>query len=257
MGTGHGLLLLHAPQADARKEHYERALRNEERITARERLYIRAAFSRDLGHIEEASEDYKLYLSIYPDDASARYVFATMLMLNQRPDAAIEEFKEVIRTAPSYAPAYINLATSYRKLDKPRKSLPYYAKAFELERTFLSNATINHEYAFALLAAGDPARAREVIQLALDNPDLKSSGLLLMALLALYEGKYAQAKEHLQESILLSQAKKDFLRMARATFSCRYCLMESTFQPDVCRRSTRQSIMSPNCPIHRSGLLPG
>lgn len=213
LGTAYCSFMLRKPMLG--REHYERALRNEERITDRERLYIRAAFSRDLGHIEEASEDYKLYLSIYPDDASARYVFATMLMLNQRPDAAIEEFKEVIRTAPSYAPAYINLATSYRKLDKPRESLPYYAKAFELERTFLSNATINHEYAFALLAAGDPARAREVIQLALDNPDLKSSGLRSMALLALYEGKYAQAKEHLQESILLSQAKKDFLRMAR------------------------------------------
>ncbi len=197
------------------KQHYERALHNEERITDRERLFIRAAFARDLGRIEEASEDYRLYLSIYPDDAVARYVYATMLMLNQRPDAAIEEFKEVIRIAPSYAPAYINLATTYKKLDRPQEALPYYAKAFELERTFLSTATINHEYAFTLVAAGNLSKAREVTRLAFDNPDLKSSGLRSMAFLALYEGKYAEAKEHLQESILLSKAKKDFLRVAR------------------------------------------
>jgi tetratricopeptide (TPR) repeat protein len=213
LGTAYCSFMIRKPMLG--KQHYERALRNEERITDRERLYIRAAFARDLGHIEEASDDYRLYLSIYPDDAAARYIFATMLMLNQRPDAAIEEFKEVVRTAPSYAPAYINLATSYKKLDRPQEALPYYAKAFELERTFLSTATINHEYAFTLVATGNPSKAREVVKLALDNPDLRPSGLRSMALLALYEGKYAEAKEHLQESILLSTAKKDFLKAAR------------------------------------------
>jgi tetratricopeptide (TPR) repeat protein len=197
------------------KEHYEKALRSEERVTDRERLYIRATYARDLGHVEEATEDYNVYLSIYPDDAVARFSFATMLMLNQRLETAVEEFKEVIRTAPSYAAAYVNLATSYQQLDRSEEALPYYAKAFELERSFLTAATVNHEYAFTLAAAGDPSRAKEVLQLVIAKPDLRSSGLRSMALLALYEGRYADAKEHLQESILLSEARNDFLRVAR------------------------------------------
>ncbi len=202
-------------RSDKGKEYYERALRNAERITDRERLFIQASYARDLGHVEGAVQLFKLYLLVYPDDTAARYSFGTMLMINNRVEEAVEEFKEAIRAVPTYGAAHINLATSYVRLEKPVEALQYYAKAFELEPNLASIANVNDEYGFTLMAAGNLAKAREVFELAASKPDLKAAGLRSLALLDLYEGRYRDAKSRLTESILVSQARQDPQREGR------------------------------------------
>ncbi len=197
------------------KEHFEKALQRPERITERERLYIQATYKHDLGHLDEAIQLYDLYLKAYPDDSDTRYNFGNLLMRNERPQEAIEQYKEVIRVAPNNANAYINLATCYSELGKHPEALAHYGKAFELEPTWITLGNLNHEYGFALVASGDIAKAREVFSLALAKPDIKARALRSLALLELYQGKYRDAKARLREAILLNQAAKYLLPEAR------------------------------------------
>ena len=197
------------------RQHFERALASADRITDRERLIIQASYKRSLGYVDEAVQLHKLYLTAYPDDSDMRYNLGTLLMLNHRLEEAIEQLREALRIAPTHARTLINLATSYVESNRAVDALAYYARAFELEPGWITLGNINHEYGFTLVHAGNLAKAREVFELAAAMPDMKVIALRSLALVDLYEGKYAQAKGRLQESILVSEATKDPLRKAR------------------------------------------
>lgn len=197
------------------KEHYERALRASHRTTERERLSIRMQYEADLGRRDAAADLFTAYLRSYPDDFRARYTFATFLMRNDRSAEAFPHLLEVVRTSPNYTAAYINLATSYANLGKYREALDAYAKAFTLEPAWLTRGNLNHEYGFLLLRAGDAARAREVFEKAAATDASKAGGLRSLALLDLYEGKYASARDRLDQAVQLSASKKFFLNESR------------------------------------------
>jgi tetratricopeptide (TPR) repeat protein len=197
------------------EKHYEEALRCSGRVTERERLLIQASHQGDLGHLAEAFDQYRMYLAMYPDDVSVRYNYGSLLMRNNRPEQAIEELKEVVRVAPTHARAFINIATAYRALGRSDQALPYYAKAFDLEPGLLKVANVVHEYGFGLVHSGDLVRAREVFLRAVEGHSLRASALRSLALLDMYEGKYADAKVRLHESILLAEGEKDVLKAAR------------------------------------------
>ena len=205
-------------QPEKGDEHYQAALANADRISERERLYIAAAYQRDLGHVDEAIQNHKIYLAAYPNDADTRYNLATFLMLNQRPEEAVEQFKEVMRIDPNHVRATLNLASTYVKLDRCDDALALYARAFELEPDRLKADNLNSEYAFTLARTGRFADAREITQVALATPEIRHSGLRALALLDMLEGKYRDAKQRLQETILLSIARKDPLTEARNHF---------------------------------------
>ncbi len=197
------------------KEYYQRALAHLDRVTDRERLLIQAGYERDMGHFEEAVRLHKTYLAAYPDDAMLRYSFGTLLMRNRRPEEAIEQLKEAVRIAPTYASAFINLATSYKTMGRSDQALVYYAKAFELEPGLLDIANICDEYGFTLLHSGNIAKARETFELASAKPDLKAAGLRSLALVDMYEGKYRDARARLEEAMRISEARQDALRQCR------------------------------------------
>ena len=195
--------------------HYQAALATMDRITDRERLYIEAAHQRDLGHVEEAIRYHRLYLAAYPDDADTRYNLATFLMLNRRLQEAVNQFREVIRVAPNHTRALINLANSFQQLDRCDEALTYYAKAFELEPDRLTIANLNSEYAFTLARVGRIAEARATMEKIVSGLDTRMAGMRSLALLDMYVGKYRDARQQLQESILLTTARKEVLAEAR------------------------------------------
>jgi len=188
------------------KEEFRKALDHTDRVTDRERLYLQASAESNVGQFDEAVRFWNQYLNAYPDDSVARYDFGTDLMHNRRTEEAIHNFQEVIRVAPRYAPAYINLATSYCIILKYPEALASYKRAFELEPTWIVNTNLNDEYGFALVKSGDTAGARQVFTLALAKPDMKRFGLRSLALLDLYQGKWRDATARLREAIGLEQA---------------------------------------------------
>ncbi len=197
------------------KGHYEKALQCAGRITERERLLIQASYQSDLGPPDQAVQLFDRYLASYPDDVTTRYNYGSLLMRSRRPEQAIEQLKEVVRLAPTHARAFINLATAYRALGRSDQAGPYYDKAFELEPGLLNVANVVHEYGFGLVHSGNPGKAREVFEIAAAKAGLRSSACRSLALLDMYEGRYADAKVRLEESILQDEAEKDILKVAR------------------------------------------
>ncbi len=196
------------------KEHLEKAIQLSARTTDRERLSIEIEYHHGLGHFAEAAQLYDMYLKTYPDDSRIRSGFGNLLMRNGQPEEAIRQYKEVIRIAPDSANAYINIATSYVESGKSRDALIYYAKAFDLEPSWITQGNLNHEYGFALLSANDEAKAREVLTLALATP-IRPAALRSLALLELYHGEYRAAGGRLAEAILLNESAKVPLSKAR------------------------------------------
>ncbi len=196
------------------KEHYEKALQLSGRLTERERQSIRINYENDLGHFEAARDLNLAYLRNYPDDFRMRYNFGYLLMNNKQQEQAILQFQEVLRLAPEYAGAYINIATCLTQLGRSSEALEYYAGAFRLEPAWETNGNLNHEYGFTLVKAGHSEKAREVFNKALAAGN-KSAALRSLAMLDMYEGKYRQARQRLEDAILLNSSAKAALSESR------------------------------------------
>ncbi|MGH9650691.1 MAG: tetratricopeptide repeat protein, partial [Terriglobales bacterium] len=134
---------------------------------------------------------------------------------NDRPQQAIEQFKEVLRLSPSSAAAYVNMATCYIALGQFSEGQRYWEEAFKIEPSWITNGNLNHEYGFTLIHAGNEAKAREVFEKALAFPDLRPRGLRSFAYLDLLHGRYHDAKPRLQEALLLDIARKTALSELR------------------------------------------
>ncbi|HTT33969.1 MAG TPA: tetratricopeptide repeat protein [Methylomirabilota bacterium] len=197
------------------KQEYERALQLSGRVTARERMFIEASFAGAQNHTEEAVRLHRAFLEFYPDDSSALFNLATLLMRTNRCNEAIPQFRELIRINSSDVNSRINIATCYGNQSRFAEALPYYAKAFELSPERLTSANINREYGFTLVGAGQPEKAREVFALGLAKPESHSLALRSLGLLDLYEGRHKDAIARLKEAIEAYQAEKIDLGVAR------------------------------------------
>ncbi|MBZ5726302.1 MAG: tetratricopeptide repeat protein [Acidobacteriia bacterium] len=197
------------------KMHFERARQLSERVTERERLAIEARYQAALLHVGAACEAYQAYLASYPDDWEARSGYGAFLMRNGRAGEAVGQYLEVIRVVPGNSAALINLATAYKNVSRSADAIPYYQKAFALERKWLTIGNINHEYGFALAMTGNPPGAREVFAQAVAATATKPGGLRSLGLLAMLEGKYRDAAKFLKSAIAESSVAGDSVVVAR------------------------------------------
>lgn len=197
------------------KEHMEKALQLAERTTDRERLYIQTRYEQDLGHVDEARTRFDVYLKAYPDDGGMRFNYASLLRSNGQLQDALEQYKELVRIAPSNPTIYIDIATTYNGLGNFAEAVRNYEQAFTLDPSWKTNQNINHEYGMTLFRLGDEPKARETFELAFAKPDLKPKGLRSLAWLDLYHGKYAAAKPRLQEALLSDENFKWALSILR------------------------------------------
>ncbi len=188
------------------KEHLEKALKLSDRVTERERQQIQIQYEDNLGTKQNALNLYRIYLQMYPDDTMYRYNYANSIRDNLQTEEAIAQYREVLRVDPNNAPSWINLSGCYRTLQNYPEALKSYAKAFELEPSWLTSGNLNHEYGYALILAGKAAEAREVFNKAL--PTYRQGALRSLALLDLHQGKYNSAQKQLEEALLLNIAAK-------------------------------------------------
>lgn len=196
------------------KVHLERALQLSNRTTDREARIIQIEYEGALGHDDRARSLFELYLRMYPDDVARRYNYAGALRVHGDYEQAIAQYREVLRLNPSDAGAYINLATSYAASEHTQEALDAYAKAFELQPTWITSGNLNHEYGFIWVRAGDVARAEAIFLrgIAADNKPLSTRSL---ALLDMYRGRCRTAAERLHDAILLNRSQKAPLSESR------------------------------------------
>jgi tetratricopeptide (TPR) repeat protein len=197
------------------RQHLDRAIALAGRTTERERLAIQITHAINLGTPEQAERLYRLYLSQYPDDAPMRYNFGSTLMRQDRFREAVDELSEVVRVVPTFASAYVNLATCLSSERRHAQALASYEKAFAIEPSWKLGGNLNHEYGFALVEAGDHRKAREVFGLAAARPADKARALRSMALLDVMEGRFRRAAEAFREAALTNEAAKIGVSAAR------------------------------------------
>ena len=195
------------------KEHLGKALSLSDRITERERQQIQIQYEDNLGSKQNALNLYRMYLQSYPDDTARRYNYANSIKDSGQTEEAIAQYQEVLRVDSNHASSWINLAGCYRTLQNYPEALKSYAKAFELEPSWMTSGNLNHEYGYALILAGKAAEAREVFNKAL--PTSQQGALRSLALLDLYQGKYSSAQKQLEEALLLNIAAKSGQSEAR------------------------------------------
>jgi serine/threonine protein kinase/tetratricopeptide (TPR) repeat protein len=211
-----GLYMSHIYNDSVRgRQHLEQAMELRQRATERERLIVELDSASALGHIDEAVRIYKLYLASWPDDVVQRYNLGNVLRDSGQVADAIDQYKRVIETDPDNAAAHVNLATCYEDEGRFREAVGSWERAFALEPGWIVGGNLNQEYGFALVGNGEPARAREVFERAINDKGLHAAGLRSAGLLDLYEGKYKSAQARFQDAVVATRAARAPLSEAR------------------------------------------
>jgi serine/threonine protein kinase/Tfp pilus assembly protein PilF len=192
------------------EQHFKKAMSLLDRLTVREKLWIRALVEDWRGNRDQGIENYRTYLAEYPDDMPAWFRLGWTCMITNRDAPAVEAFKKVIEIDSSDAAAYVNLATCYRSMRKDDQALADYEKAFQLGPALMTDLNVNSEYGFLLVKMGMIQKAKETFEkmLATDDRNNKARGRRSMALLNMYQGKYSAARDHLSEAILINKASQ-------------------------------------------------
>ena len=118
--------------------------------------------------------------------------YARFLRTHDRATEAIAQYNEMLRVNPRDPRTWVEIATAYKTLGQLPQALDAYTHAFQLDPTYLTTGNVSREYGFALVEAGDRAKARTLFTSLLDNSNTRESGLRSLALLDIYEGKYAR-----------------------------------------------------------------
>lgn len=187
---------------DKGKQEYDQALALSSRTTDRERLIIQAEYADDLNHVSDADTLYRSYLSAYPDDWTMLSSYAHFLRLHHRQAEAVAQYKEILRVAPDDAKTYVEMATAYNTLNDLAHALPAYAEAFRLDPHQLVAGDTSREYGGALVQSGDEPKAVQIFAAMLENPHTRESGMRSLALLDMYHGRYASAKQRFEQCLL-------------------------------------------------------
>ena len=205
-------------QSAAGKQEYEKALSLTSRSTDRERLSIQANFADDQGHVDEAIVLYKTYLTQYPDDWPIHSSYARLLRLHDRQPEAIEQYEQLLRIAPDDARTYIEIATAYKSMGQFQKALDAYDQAFRQEPGWLTSGDINREYGYTLVALGHDDKAIQAFTAMLAKPETRAQGLRSIAMLDLYHGRLAAARQIFEQELRIQEANSSAFDLARTHF---------------------------------------
>ena len=200
------------------KQEYEKALSLTSHTTDRERLLIQTDFQDDQGHADEAVVLYKSYLARYPDDWNVHMNYARLLRMHNRQAEAIDQYQHVLRIAPDDPKAYVEMATAEKGLGQFQKALDAYGQAFRLEPAWLTSGNINREYGFTLAALGQDEKAIEAFTAMLAKPATQADGLRSLAMLDLYHGRLAAARQRFEQELRIAGSKADVFHTARIQF---------------------------------------
>jgi DNA-binding winged helix-turn-helix (wHTH) protein/tetratricopeptide (TPR) repeat protein len=205
-------------QMDLGRQEYEKALALAPRLTERETMIIEIHKAADLDQVEEAYGLYRAYLASYPEDWVMLRDYANLLRLHGRQAEAIEQHKRILSIAPDDVNTWIEMATAYSVLEKYSAAVQAYSHAFQIAPDWLTAGSINREYGRALVGNGEEQKAVAIFSDLLEKPDKREDGLRSLALLALYHGRYSEARARLLEALQINENKHDLFAVARTHF---------------------------------------
>jgi DNA-binding winged helix-turn-helix (wHTH) protein/Tfp pilus assembly protein PilF len=198
------------------EQEYQTALALAPRTTEREHAWIEVRYAESQGRIKDALALYRLYLQTYPGDWPAQYSYARMLRMNGHAPDAVGIYQQLLREEPDAASTWIELATCYYDLSQWESSIQAYEKGFALDPSRMLVGNINHEYGFALVEAGQDAKAEQVFSATLAASSSYPLGERSLAYLDMYRGRFASARKRL---MLALAATHDGFSTARIRYA--------------------------------------
>jgi serine/threonine protein kinase/tetratricopeptide (TPR) repeat protein len=199
------------------EKHFQKALSLLERLTTREKLWIRAVVEDWRGNRDQGIQNYKAYLAEYPDDISAWYRLGYAYLVSSQAALGVEAFKRVIEIDNGSTGGYINLASCLNVLKRNEEALANYQKAFSLNPGEVTGTFVNNEYGFLLVKMGRIQEARQTFEKMIAQPETlkRTRGNRSFGLLDMYQGKYSEAQDRLKEAVMLNKASKSKLSEMR------------------------------------------
>jgi tetratricopeptide (TPR) repeat protein len=189
------------------EEHFQKALNQMNRLTLRERLWIRALVAESRGEQEKAIDHYKTYLNQYPDDYNAWWRLGYAYLSTGNDDECIEAFNRYVEYEPLSSGALVNIATCYNSKGENKQALKYYRKAFKVYPEIKKHRFINNEYGFLLVEMDSLEKARETFELMLTDSDTEARGYRSLALLNTYQGNFSKGIDYFKKAILLNESQ--------------------------------------------------
>ena len=197
-------------------DEFKKALALTSRTTERERMSIEVDYADSLGHFDDANRLYQLYLNRYPDDWSMFGSYARLLRTHGHADEAIVQYKQMLRVFPNDARSHVELATAYKTLGRFQDAIGEYTQAFQIDPAYLNAGDVSREYGETLVQNGETQKAEALFTSLMNDKATRESGMRSLALLDLYQGKYASARSLLQEALAYDESlKTEILSVAR------------------------------------------
>ena len=81
---------------------------------------------------EEAREAFELLVTQYPDAPNMHFIYGNFLLAQERPDAALEQFRLEIARSPGHVPARLQVAQELVKRGDFEAARPYATEAVRL-----------------------------------------------------------------------------------------------------------------------------
>lgn len=201
-------------------KHFSKALSQVERLTEKEKLYIDAKIERFRGNYDAAVNKYKAFLRKYPDSQHGWFSLGYSYMRLKQYKKAIDAFNKSQEIFNYEDPnTYINIASCYSMMHNYSDALKYYLKAFEINPGLETQGNLNNEFGFNYVEMGQYNEARETFDKMANegNEGMKAIGLRSHALLDMYQGKFKEAVDMLNESRLLYKTVGHDLSIYRNT----------------------------------------
>lgn len=155
-----------------------------------------SAIHGQLGEFENAAAVAEKAISLSPDYPSAHFNHGLALMRLARSQQALESFHNVVRLDPRHVRALTCLGKLYDDQRKSREAIAYYEKALKLSE---SSADLLCSLAFLYERTHQTEKARNAVELALDNQPGRFDANLISARLDRRDGYFDTAKSTLEK----------------------------------------------------------
>jgi DNA-binding winged helix-turn-helix (wHTH) protein/tetratricopeptide (TPR) repeat protein len=202
LGIANYSFVLNRPQIG--KLHYERALALAGRTTLRERRKIEANYARFAGSFNKAVAAYEDYLRLWPDDRSIRRNLANMFRAAGDCAHALPLYEALRAEDDADGGVYLNMGACQATMGDIAGALLNYERGLELHPDNLGTSNVRHEYAMLHAELGQFDRARQILTVKLDDDETgQARAFRGLAMLDLYEGRFASAEGSFRKSLAL------------------------------------------------------
>ncbi len=220
-----GMAQYNLRETTAASENFRKAFELRDRVSARERFYIEAAYySFATGELEKANQVYKQWAQEYPADVAPHSNLSLNYAVMGEFEKAAEESRAAMEVAPTRVTGYADLISAYLALNRVDEAKAIYDQA--MQHKFDNEYLREMRYDIAFLQ-NDEAEMRRQVQSAADLPGTEAPLMAAQADTDAYYGRLKQARQATQRAV--AAAKRDGANESAALWLANGAYREALF----------------------------